>query len=186
MGRRARVGALERRLKVAQAWAAYQGSTGPAAGTEVRTRRRETVGYTPLFAAANTLYEVEASVNAITKFGGAVELHLTVLGGSTTAIPAPRGFHPSMVHLALKQATGVRVTSKVSQETYIRYQAGEPFSPGNAQQNFNAPISSADGTALGLLTAFGAIQTSIGAANPGARLWLTSERVADRVTEPIA
>jgi hypothetical protein len=186
MARRKRVGVIQRQLEAATKLAAYQGSTGPAAGTAVKQRQKQTVGYTPLFGKTGALYEIEASTNALLKFGGASELGLTALTGTSAPTPAPRGFKPSMIHLALRVAEGVRVTARVTGNSYIRYQTGEPFAASNTQNNFAAPICSTSQTPAALLTVFGTAETTALGEAPGGRVWLITEKFPERITGAFA
>lgn len=134
---------IQRELQYAQAREAYYNDTTRPIKTTVDQRILDKVVYTPLFIKVGTTvpdFAIQASRKSVAFFGGAAALGLLDTAAALEeAETAPRGFKPSMCRATVGDSTPTPVRAyNGTGRRYIKYSAP---ATGDAQSNYNAPIS---------------------------------------------
>lgn len=150
---------LQRELAYAQARESYYSDTTRPIKTTVDATPRIPVVYTSLFlkqGAAHLAFKLFASEKAVTEFGGATALGLSVASADLAVAENPsRGFESSKINLMFGDGTPTAV--RAFNGTGRRYVKYSRTTAGTSQAHFTAPISS--GTATPDVTA---VETKIG------------------------
>ncbi|NUN66356.1 hypothetical protein HCU40_16750 [Pseudanabaena biceps] len=184
MGRVSPVWKLQRELEYAQKRNTYLSRTDRPVKQTVDKRVKTLVGYRSSLvkiAGANVLIELQASADAILKFGTISALGLIVAEGENliSAIKEPRAFKPAQVHGLVGVTTPTVGVAKGSGRRYIKYGAA---AAGAAQASFTAPVSTGGSTATNetqraKASEIAGAQKAAFNAIPGGygRIWFTSE-----------